>query len=295
MSSLVEYDLEAVLATSILEAIDPAIVQDILSKRPFIAVPGIFNIREVSSPFKIRPGLIFRSGQISAYKSDSHDLRDKHGIRTIFDLRTDAERLKHPSPTIDGIRTVNVKINVTGSEALMHAPPELFIEENGKFGHVQMYSNILELYVEAYRQVMLYLRDGPVEPILFHCTGEAVMDEMRKSKLTLTAGKDRTGLLAALILSLAGESHEVIAKEYALTRVGIEPARQALTNILLEKKMYTTKTPGMQGMGAATRENMLAALEMIDQKFGGVYGYLENTLRLSKEDIEKIKNNLRVA
>lgn len=47
-----------------------------------------------------------------------------------------------------------------------------------------------------------------------------------------TGGKDRTGVAAALILSLAGESPDDISKEYALSRIGVEPARESLTQKL---------------------------------------------------------------
>lgn len=51
----------------------------------------------------------------------------------------------------------------------------------------------------------------------------------------LLAGKDRTGVLAFLLLSLAGADPTVVDHDYALTRVGIEPARD-----LLEAKLAGT-------------------------------------------------------
>ena len=48
----------------------------------------------------------------------------------------------------------------------------------------------------------------------------------------MVAGKDRTGVTAAVVLALAGMPHEYIAREYALTRIGMEPAREFLTSKL---------------------------------------------------------------
>ena len=54
--------------------------------------------------------------------------------------------------------------------------------------------------------------------------------------LILAAGKDRTGLASALILSLAGLPSDYISREYALTRIGIEPMREFLTAKLTASK-----------------------------------------------------------
>jgi protein tyrosine/serine phosphatase len=57
----------------------------------------------------------------------------------------------------------------------------------------------------AYRTILLHLANEPEKPLIIHCT----------------AGKDRTGVLCALILSLCGVDDETIANEYALTEIGL--------------------------------------------------------------------------
>jgi protein tyrosine/serine phosphatase len=52
---------------------------------------------------------------------------------------------------------------------------------------------------------LLHLANEPQKPLILHCT----------------AGKDRTGVICALILSLCGVDDEVIAQEYNLTEVGL--------------------------------------------------------------------------
>ncbi len=52
---------------------------------------------------------------------------------------------------------------------------------------------------------MLHLAYEPEKPLIVHCT----------------AGKDRTGLICALVLSLCGVDDEVVANEYSLTDVGL--------------------------------------------------------------------------
>jgi len=57
----------------------------------------------------------------------------------------------------------------------------------------------------SYRTVLLHLANEPEKPLIVHCT----------------AGKDRTGVLCALILSLCGVEDEIIAQEYNLTEIGL--------------------------------------------------------------------------
>lgn len=47
-----------------------------------------------------------------------------------------------------------------------------------------------------------------------------------------TGGKDRTDVLATLILRLAGASYQAIVDDYALTRIGVEPAREMMGAML---------------------------------------------------------------
>lgn len=47
-----------------------------------------------------------------------------------------------------------------------------------------------------------------------------------------TAGKDRTGVLVALVLALVGVEDEVIAQEYALTELGLAQWREMIVDFL---------------------------------------------------------------
>src|SRR2546421_8253250 len=79
-------------------------------------------------------------------------------------------------------------------------------------GFRRAYADILASGKDAFRQIFLHIRDNPSEPCLIHCT----------------AGKDRTGVISALILSIAGVNDQEIAEEYALTTQGLEPMRDLM-------------------------------------------------------------------
>ena len=68
----------------------------------------------------------------------------------------------------------------------------------------------------AVRRVVEHIRDRSNQPLLVHCSG----------------GKDRTGVVVALILSVAGASDETVANEYALTERGLAPTKTAMVKRL---------------------------------------------------------------
>ena len=62
------------------------------------------------------------------------------------------------------------------------------------------------------------------------------------------AGKDRTGVAVALILGVAGVPPSYISHEYALTRIGIEPVREFLTNKFTGGRALDLKNERLQAL-----------------------------------------------
>lgn len=98
--------------------------------------------------------------------------------------------------------------------------------------------------------------------------------------------------MAALLQSLAGCSAKTIANEYALTRIGIEPAREHLLAVLQAQTGVDINEPGMLEICGAKPATILKLLDLIEKRYNGVEGYLKNELSLTEEDIKKIKENL---
>lgn len=131
-----------------------------------------------------------------------------------------------------------------------------------------------------------------------------------------TVGKDRTGVLSALILSLLNASPEAITHDYALTRVIVEPfcehlfkqlLPQTAPNVMPGLKPETWKSldqPGSEAMCSVRRQNMLEFVKSMNEKwesgaelevddiYQGVVGYLTQELGLSVQDLRKIRAEL---
>jgi hypothetical protein len=132
------------------------------------------NIRDISVPLSIRKEFLYCSGAFRHITpAGESSLAKQYRICTIFDLRSLAERNSRPSPHIEGIETRWIP-STTDARILRlkNEDPKDFIEEDGK-GYLKVYSNLLESYKDAFREVLFYLRDEKESEVLFHCTSIA--------------------------------------------------------------------------------------------------------------------------
>ncbi|XP_072163782.1 uncharacterized protein [Diadema setosum] len=83
-------------------------------------------------------------------------------------------------------------------------------------------------------------------------------------------GKDRTGILVAMVLSLMGKSEEYISSEYALSEVGLNPIRSRVYKEIVER------TSMDESFTHAKRETMEGMLRYIQESYGSVPDYLES-------------------
>lgn len=183
---------------------------------------------------------------------DGETLRSR-GVTVVIDLRTEAEAAGHPSAFADiqGISYLHCPI-AEGSEA-PESPDEVPASYLRIAGAAQM------------PRIFRALAQAP-GGALFHCT----------------AGKDRTGVVAAILLLLAGVDDGEIAADYAVSR---ENNRERLA-------AYLSAHPEVNPEAVLAREdNMLAFLRLFREKWGTAEGYLA-ALGLDGEDIRRLREKL---
>ncbi|KAF9498846.1 hypothetical protein BDN71DRAFT_1442811 [Pleurotus eryngii] len=271
-----------------LEALDPSYVASVLSNPPFITIPGVINVRDLGAylsnthPGKLtKPNLMLRSAEISGITPEGIDRLRELGVTKVFDLRSDTEIEKYdtPVPEIEGIDIIRAPVfqKEDYSPEMMAKRYKLYASGKTE-AFMELYSQILDHGGEAFGAVLRHIHDRPTEGCLFHCT----------------AGKDRTGLLAAILLKLAGVDKEAIAKDYALTRVGREPARPMIMARLAKEPLFASNNEAALNMFTCRHETMTSFLELLDKNYGGVEEYLKKYVNLSDDEINRIKENILV-
>lgn len=107
-----------------------------------------------------------------------------------------------------------------------------------------------------------------------------------------TAGKDRTGVLVALLYLLVDVPEDTIANEYALTDKGLEHLKPLFRERLLRNPGLAGNEEGVDNMIASKSANMTATIDMIRITYGGAEGYARRVLGLSLEQIAQLRRNL---
>ncbi|THH27248.1 hypothetical protein EUX98_g6935 [Antrodiella citrinella] len=260
---------------------DEAVVRKVISAPPFVSVEGVANFRDVGSYAAgkdnvVKPAHIYRSADPSSItERGKQQLRDL-GIRTIFDLRAPNEvrNFQAFAPTIEGVEFVHVSVSRTETFDREHLEKELqMFKENEAEAFRMLYKGNFESGGPAYGTILRHIRDHPDEPCLIHCT----------------AGKDRTGIFAALYLSLLGVSEEDIVKDYALTTYGLVAALPALTARFQAQKVFKDNWEGALKLVQSTPQMMVNILKMLQEDFGGFEEYLKTHAGLTYEDMELIR------
>lgn len=150
---------------------------------------------------------------------------------------------------------------------------------SGTEGFVKAYHDILKAAPKAYGTILRHLAQPDPSPCLIHCT----------------AGKDRTGVLVALLLWLAGVDKESIAQEYSLTDQGLAPLKPLFIERLLQNPALKGNREGVLTMVSCKKETMIATIEMIEKDFNGPEAYMKKQCGMSDEEIVQLKKNLRQA
>jgi protein-tyrosine phosphatase len=195
-----------------------------------------------------------RADSLARLSPDGKKALVAYGVKTIIDLRSEHELNIDPPPFVslhaqNGFpQYVNVPIldetDKVGIEMMNQAPTI-----------TGMYSIIIDRYQENIARVMQVIAKATNGTILFHCR----------------SGKDRTGIIAAMLLSLAGVDYSTIAKDYTISSVYIQPT--------YEKPLFEQP------------EIMLDFLAYLDTKYGGARAYLLES-GVSERDLTRIQDHL---
>ena len=248
--------------------ISHAQIADSLQRK--IVLQGAQNFRDLGGyksvdGKQVRWGQIYRSADIS--KLTDQDLKQLENLHLslVCDLRGPSEIKNSPDRLPVGARYINLP---AGSENL---PSSIsYGKLNTDSLMRSMYSNVTFLQAK-YKPMFAQLLELPEEKaMMFHCT----------------AGKDRTGLAAALVLSALGVDENTILADYQATNYYWKSTQEKMTKMMVQSGMPEEKAKAML---AANRSYMETFLSTIKKQYGSMDAFLAQELGLDSANRLKLK------
>lgn len=231
----------------------------------------ITNFRYIGENVKsvnIKPNLIFRSASIDTADSDDIQELKNLGIKYIYDFRNENEKEKGEIHKDEYFLIRNICPLANAKQYSKSAMSELTKEDNTK-SMIDIYVNDLAtttIYSDFVK--MILAQDSP--QLLFHCT----------------AGKDRTGIAAAILMKLLGCTDEEIYTEYLI----IDPESiESVKNTMVKMFGDGLKYENVEPLLIVKKEYLDNFFLSVNKKYGTFENYIKSHLMLTNEDAQKLR------
>ena len=222
---------------------------------------------------RMRWGMVFRSAHLAELSDNDHHLLRRIGIKLVFDFRTIEEAEAQPD-----------RLPEDGSIEYLHMPIA-----HGKFDPAEAINRIkkgdiswltddfmtnnylkqIDDFADLWGDFFQRLMNRQLRPLVFHCT----------------AGKDRTGVCAALILLTAGVPESTVIADHALSN---RYNAQVINRIKREIRKFGIDPEDMRSYLSAPRESMEAVLSHLRKNYGSAKEYLIQKAGIDRQDLEEL-------
>jgi protein-tyrosine phosphatase len=208
-----------------------------------------------------RSQVLIRSDHLGLLTAMGREAMRSYGVTTVLDLRSDGEVARAPSPFAGGVGATYVHRALIDDKNMNNIGDAKDMFERYLF--------IVNTRPQAFGEIFTAIAAAR-GPVLFHCF----------------AGKDRTGLVAAMLLALAGVSPEGIAADYGETDLQLARQYEIWIN-----EAEPEKREAFRAELQCPPERIVGVMEHLERKWGGVEGYLE-AAGVSAADIQRLGEKL---
>ena len=224
------------------------------------------NVRSVP----VRTHLLFRSDHLGALDADDARQIQALGIRRVLDFRGVHER------TSAACGLPDVDVHSLAIEPTIVQVLNDLVDAGHRLGEADVVHHMQDTYRGFVRKSsarfaqFFQLLLASNEPTVFHCT----------------AGKDRTGFAAALVLHALGATREEVMRDYLLTNERLRPPAGSWK--ILEPQVARV----LWGVRPAFLQ---AALDAVDEDYGGLDAYLRRGLGLGDTELRRLRTSYLAA
>ncbi|NBC35110.1 protein-tyrosine-phosphatase [Novosphingobium sp. FSY-8] len=256
--------------------------------RPVAAVPhvrelplqGGRNFRDLggyrtSDGRKVVWGQLYRSGSMTNLTLADYAYLQHRGLRVVCDLRDTRERGAEPVhwPERGAPRVLFDDYALDSAGFMPQGPMREWTADQARARLASSYPRMLVQFNGQYRRMFGELLAGHA-PLAVNCS----------------AGKDRTGIASALILTALGVPRATVIEDYLLTNTYLRP-ETLMRGAATANSAWAQLAPEvMRAMMAADRSYIEAAFAVVDAHAGGAEGYLRDELGLDARALRRLRN-----
>lgn len=241
---------------------------------------GCLNVRDLGGHrtedgHETKYGAIVRADSVRQLTDEGWNALVDYGVRTVIDLRGDHERAEDPPAELP-VEVVHVPFMESDERGWEEIEEEVEAAANAAPDVATATRDVYLIFLEHFKtNVAAGIRtvaQAPDGGVVVHCMG----------------GKDRTGLLAAFLLHLAGVDTEQVAADYALSEERLRPRHEkwfatAETEAELERLRRIAQTPA---------ESIVGVFKELERRYGSVEGYLRDA-GLTDDELARARARLR--
>ena len=225
---------------------------------------------------------LLRSGELLDLPvSDITKLKEIYNLRKIVDFRSQSEVERFPDDTIDGVSYINIFLHENQTQKAV-APSQ---KEFRKLRERQLvidfmtkvYDRMLRspFTIDGFARFIKVVKDNKEGSILFHCY----------------AGKDRTGVAAAIVYTILGVSKESIIEEYMLTNESRKEENERILAKAFEEDPDEKYIEALKVSYEVVPEYLEYYFSEAEKISGSLLQYIKDNMHISDEDIVEIRKN----
>ncbi|BCO38274.1 tyrosine-protein phosphatase [Mycobacterium heckeshornense] len=263
-------------------------------------LPGAVNFRDVALSAGVRPGRLFRSGELSRLDDDGRAALRRLGVTDVADLRSRREvERRGPGRVPDGVDIHLLPIPDLAADQ---------VESDGEPPHEHAFQRLMtdkpstesvadaaaRYMVDEYRRFPTYAgaQRAVRQVVSLLAAGRSVLAHC-------FAGKDRTGFIIAVVLEAIGLDREAILADY-LRSNDAAPQLRAQIMEMIRQRSETQLTPEVVTFTEARLsdevlgvrpEYLAAARQTIDETYGSLDAYLRDAA-ITEADVDRLRFEL---
>jgi len=249
-----------------------------------LPLEGAHNFRDLggypaANGQTVKWGMLYRSDALDALTDEDLVYVSRLGIRTFVDFRSTPEKIEEPDRL--PVEAVEKPLPIEISMGPFTGGSMEEIKEKVMSGEIDLSDVLVDAnralvsdFAHVYREFLLTLLAGDEGAVLFHCT----------------AGKDRAGFAAALVLRILGVSRKTVVEDYLITNVYTADEIEKTVWMIRLASLFQADIENIRPILGVEERYISAAFETIESEWGSFDRYVSEGLGISAEEIFQLKS-----